>query len=395
MTPPRPVLDTQPIPFAQADSSAGFWPIITNKGRQLSYEDVNGNIVGDSDRRFLSSRDNGSRYHIGMDLLADAGDSVVACEDGQIVNFFPFLHSQPDEDNFALVVQHPKCVACYGNVTGQSLTRSGRDIGDFVNAGDVIGFIGAGGILHFETYQNGTIENSIWHTDDTAAPPNLLNPTAFLISHSQTPPLPRPAPPPPLASNRSSGTSEYEELFSECVILPARILDVDTIINRITLGQSRYQGVATQLSASGVPWYLVALIHSMEDEADLGRFHSHLYNGDPLTARTVNEPSGRPKQGSPPFDWEAASVDALKYDGVMSHLDWSVGGILAFLERYNGFGYRKFKINTPYLWSFSNIYARGKFDRDGHFNADLVSDQCGAAVTLKRLIDRRIIERPV
>jgi lysozyme family protein len=395
MSPARPVPDAQPIPFAQADSSAGFWPIITNKGRQLAYEDVNGNIIGDSDWRFLSNRGDGSRYHLGMDLVADIGDSVVACEDGQIVNFFPFFHSQPEEDSFALLVQHPKCVVCYGNVTGQSLSRSGRDIGDFVNAGDVIGFISAGGILHFETYGNGTIENSVWHIDDAAAPSNLLNPTAFLISLSQTPPLRQSAPPPPLAPKRSSGTDEYKELFSECVILPGRIADVDGIINRIVPSQSRYQRVAAQLSASGVPWYLVALIHSMEEEADLGRFRCHLYNGDPLTARTVNEPSGRPKQGSPPFDWEAAAVDALKYDGVMSHMDWSVGGILAFLERYNGFGYRKFKINSPYLWSFSNLYTRGKYDSDGHFNADLVSHQCGAAVTFKRLIDRRIIEQPV
>ena len=40
---------------------------------------------------------------------------------------------------------------------------------------------------------------------------------------------------------------------------------------------------------------------------------------------------------------------------------------------------------SPYLWSFSNHYARGKYVADGHFSATAVSQQCGAALLLKRL----------
>ena len=394
MTSPQPVPAAQPIPFAQVDSSAGFWPVITNKGRQLSYRDVSGNDIGNPDYPFLAQRDNGSRYHLGMDLCAESGSPVVACEDGQIVNFYPFFHSQGDEDCFALLLQHPKCVVNYGCLTGDSLRRSGKDIGDFIDAGDVIGFVNTGGSLHFETYQNGTIQSELWHTDDELPPTTLLNPTAFLISLSQTPPLTisPPLPQPPVA--QPSGTDDYEQLFRKCVLSTGRIGELDGIINKILPYQSRYQDVATRLLTSGIPWYLVAIIHSMEEEADLGRFRCHLYNGDPLTARTVEVPAGRPKEGNPPFVWEDAAVDALIYDGVLTHKDWSVGGILAFLERYNGFGYRKFKINSPYLWSYSNLYTCGKFDIDGHFNSSLVSDQPGGAVLLKELIARKIIAEP-
>ena len=33
------------------------------------------------------------------------------------------------------------------------------------------------------------------------------------------------------------------------------------------------------------------------------------------------------------------------------------------LEAYNGFGYRQYQINFPYLWSFATCYTKGKFGR--------------------------------
>ena len=57
------------------------------------------------------------------------------------------------------------------------------------------------------------------------------------------------------------------------------------------------------------------------------------------------------------------------------------------LEAYNGSGYRDKHpdVKTPYLWSFSNHYTRGKYVADGTFSGTAVSRQCGAAVLLKRL----------
>ena len=113
----------------------------------------------------------------------------------------------------------------------------------------------------------------------------------------------------------------------------------------------------------------------------------HLHNGDPLTARTVHVPAGRPLTGNPPFTWHDSAVDALNQMGLSGANDWSIEGTLYHLEQYNGFGYRSKGINSPYLWSGSNLYTKGKFGSDNQYNPDLVSKQTGAALILKYLID--------
>jgi lysozyme family protein len=74
--------------------------------------------------------------------------------------------------------------------------------------------------------------------------------------------------------------------------------------------------------------------------------------------------------------------------------DWSLAHLLYRFEAYNGFGYRGRGINTPYLWSFSNQYTKGKYVADGRYDANAVSKQCGAAVLVKELAERGIITLP-
>ena len=114
-------------------------------------------------------------------------------------------------------------------------------------------------------------------------------------------------------------------------------------------------------------------------------FGTHLHNGDPLTARTVHVPANRPAVGSPPFTWRDSASDALIFEGFSQETAWSIPRMLYLFERYNGFGYRKLRVPSPYLWSFSNLYIKGKFVSDGHFDPDAVSAQSGAGVILKAL----------
>ena len=80
-------------------------------------------------------------------------------------------------------------------------------------------------------------------------------------------------------------------------------------------------------------------------------FKRHLHNGDPLTARTVHVPSGRPRQGDPPFTWEQSAADALTLRNLGPRTDWSLSGTLYALEGYNGWGYRRYhpEVFSPYL----------------------------------------------
>ena len=171
---------------------------------------------------------------------------------------------------------------------------------------------------------------------------------------------------------------QYQTLFNNCVVNPGRQGMVNSIIARIMPNQPRYQSVAVPL---GIPWFFVAVIHNMECSLN---FNCQLHNGDPLTARTVHVPAGRPPNGQPPFTWEQSATDALTYQGFANKSDWTLPAILYRLEAYNGFGYRNRTpaINTPYLWSFSNNYTSGKYTADGQFDPNAVSSQCGAAVIL-------------
>jgi hypothetical protein len=73
--------------------------------------------------------------------------------------------------------------------------------------------------------------------------------------------------------------------------------------------------------------------------------------------------------------------------GFANQTDWSLPAVLYRLEAFNGYGYRNVKppINSPYLWSFSNQYTKGKFVADHVYDANAVSDQCGSAVILFRM----------
>lgn len=114
-------------------------------------------------------------------------------------------------------------------------------------------------------------------------------------------------------------------------------------------------------------------------------FKGHLHNGDPLTARTAQVPKGRPKKWNPPSDWESSAVDALTMKGYASQTDWSLERALYRFESYNGWGYRGIDIGSPYLWSFSKHYTKGKYVKDGKYDPSAISKQCGATVMLKAL----------
>jgi len=183
--------------------------------------------------------------------------------------------------------------------------------------------------------------------------------------------------------------TEYHHLFDTCEVRSQRQAEVTQLANRLIQHRDRYQ---TLEGLTDVPWYIIAVIHSMEASQ---KFNGHLHNGDPLTARTVHVPKHRPVAGNPPFTFEDSGVDALRFENMDQVEDWTLPGALFRLEAFNGFGSRARGINTPYLWSFSNHYTRGKFVSDGVFDANAVSGQCGAALLLRKMIDAGAFTFPV
>ena len=173
---------------------------------------------------------------------------------------------------------------------------------------------------------------------------------------------------------------EYAALFESCLLRADAAATIAAAANRVAAGKATYQPIAAD---TGVAWWVIGLIHEMECRCD---FNRHLHNGDPLDAPTVRVPKGRPP-GTGPFSFADSAKDALTHDKMAGWTDWSIPAVLYKLERYNGWGYRKHhpEVLTPYLWSFTNHYTKGKYVADGRFDANAVSKQVGAAAILRQM----------
>lgn len=178
---------------------------------------------------------------------------------------------------------------------------------------------------------------------------------------------------------------EYVRMFDSLTIRPEHIREVNSVVDHLLQFRKQYEEVA---ALTGVPWYVIAVIDEIEAS---GGCHRHLFNGDPLTARTKHDPVNQPAKGQPPFLWKESAIAALAFDHLTGWTDWSVPGTLFKLEGYNGWGYRMRGFKSAYLWSFSTAYSKGFFTSDHGFSASAVSDECGTAVLLHRLLERKII----
>ncbi|WP_316216261.1 hypothetical protein [Bradyrhizobium sp. SZCCHNR3003] len=140
---------------------------------------------------------------------------------------------------------------------------------------------------------------------------------------------------------------------------------------RLAESKVRYQVVSVH---TGVPWYVIAVIHERESNQC---WAASLAQGDPWDHVSIHVPAGRG-----PFDsWEDAAVDSLANCAPYAARwkDWSIGGTLTLLEQYNGLGYARRGVPSPYLWAGTDQYRSGKYVRDGVYDPDVVDKQLGCA----------------
>lgn len=175
---------------------------------------------------------------------------------------------------------------------------------------------------------------------------------------------------------------EYSQLWARMAIRSSFKSALEASARKIIANREKYTNVS---GMTNVPWYVIGLIHQMEAGCS---FSCHLHNGDSLARRTVNVPANRPATGNGPFKWESSACDALLMKRLDAVKDWTVERIAYELERYNGFGYRHYHkdVLTPYLWSGTTHYSRGKYVADGKWNSSAVSGQTGAMALLKTLM---------
>ena len=114
-------------------------------------------------------------------------------------------------------------------------------------------------------------------------------------------------------------------------------------------------------------------------------------NGDPLSGRTYEVPANRPPVWLPPNDWESSARDAIEHEKYDNQPDWSLAHTLYRLEGFNGYGYYQHGVNSPYLWSSSNHFTKGKYTSDHGYDSEAGSQQMGAAVMLKVMANKGIV----
>ena len=143
------------------------------------------------------------------------------------------------------------------------------------------------------------------------------------------------------------------------------------VAKRLVAARDRYMNVSVR---TGIPYPFIAVTHQRESSQD---WTKSLAQGDPWNRVSTHVPAGR----GPFSSWEEAAYDALVNCAphASRNKDWSIGGLLTLLERYNGTGYVNRGLPSPYIWSGTDQYARGKYVRDGVFDPEAVDKQLGCA----------------
>lgn len=175
---------------------------------------------------------------------------------------------------------------------------------------------------------------------------------------------------------------DWSYLWDSCHIDTVKEGMVKAACKTILANKSRYELVETY---TGVPWYLIGALHYREASLN---FNTVLHNGETLTE--VNKygtrlvPKGRGKDQH--WTWEAAAIDALRYDGLDRVNFTGPISCLVMAEKYNGMGYRRTGELSPYVWAGTNHHDEtGKYKSDGKYDSNAPEKQLGVAAIFKGL----------
>jgi lysozyme family protein len=161
----------------------------------------------------------------------------------------------------------------------------------------------------------------------------------------------------------------YAKQWDGMTIKPARVAEFDRYARRLLAHKAEYHAIE---DATGVPWWLVAVLHLRESDAN---FTTYLGNGQSLARKTTVVPIGR----GPFKSFFDGAVDALRIDGLSSIKDWRLEKALYYCELFNGPGYHNRGLPAPYVWGGTSIQKPGKFVRDHVFSDRVMDPQPGCA----------------
>lgn len=173
-------------------------------------------------------------------------------------------------------------------------------------------------------------------------------------------------------------------------IKPARLAEVNRTARRLVASAAKAQYVEIS-AATGVPWFVIAVIHERESGQDFTR---QLGQGDPLDEISRHVPRGMGPYLNHPNDspgqdaFYRCAVDTLQNTAPYAARwkDWTAGGALTLLILYNGTGYEDYHHEiSPYDWGATDQEEEGKYTGDGKYSANVWDTQIGCAAMLKAM----------
>ncbi len=166
---------------------------------------------------------------------------------------------------------------------------------------------------------------------------------------------------------------DWEYLWANCTLDKERARELTNVKGKILANLPRYEAVSKE---TGVNAYLIAALHYRETSL---RFDRCLHNGEKLPGPTTLVPKGR----GPFSSWEESAIDALRLVGLhRTRPQWPVDCLISS-ELFNGRGYRRRGILSPYVWAGTNWSdEKGKFVADGKFDRWATEKQLGVAAIL-------------
>lgn len=163
----------------------------------------------------------------------------------------------------------------------------------------------------------------------------------------------------------------YEKMLFNIVIHESAIKVASKLCRGIFADYARYQIVGKALEFHPA---FVGAIHYLEANRN---WKCNLHNGERWDRVTRLVPRGKG-----PFDsWEEAAIDAL----IELKRDMKYGSLEEYLliaEKHNGLGYLYKNNASPYIFSGTNRWLKGKFVADGSYDPDATTGQVGLATIL-------------
>lgn len=185
-----------------------------------------------------------------------------------------------------------------------------------------------------------------------------------------------------IAATATAATPRVDQVarWKAAVVNPKNRIALDVAVSIYERNQYRYAAIAA-MKPGTVPPQALFVIHLRESDCN---FRCSPAQGDSLQRRSIHVPRGRIPDKEPPYTFEVSAYDSWFVVDRLDLKDWKhLQTALQAISDFNGSGYDRMGVPTPYLWSGTSVYKSGKYVADGRFSSTAVDQQLGCAAVLK------------